>query len=641
MWFALFPVCFLLSLAEMGLCQSAPGQPAPKPGTYVADLTLAARFFEIAPRFGYIRTTPATRDDAVNTDLLPDDPQPQPPVVPDSVSGPVANAASGSLIEPALNLNLFAIRPPPFHPANTMWQQPKPDSVAIQTQGTTQPAGAQPIDPAFSVIDQNADFGSLSIFGVNVVDASDALQRMMPRSVDLNAREVPIVDPSSPNYRVDAGPYNWRGLLAQSLFFNVVENTFRAASDDQIRIMLAKKPFWHDYFASTKQFNMRRWNDGDDFLVNYIGHPLQGSVADFIYIQNDPVGRELEIGSDPAYWKSRFHAFLWSVAYSTHSEISFLGEAGIGNEGGWTYPIRCKTPNCPEWHPGWHYTNNTGWVDFTITPTVGFLWMLGEDALDRFVSDHFQGGDRFNLGLAFMRGAINPSRTFANLMRLQLPWYRDFQHDPELENSLLVHPQPSDEQIAEAGRFRRFAIAPFYHTMPMGSPAQPCTMCFSNGGFGVTFDYAITHWLAADFATTSQSGLLQKGTTQAGSTTTFGSGLRFMHDGPVNNISFVVRPTIVTSHVEMPLVLDERHNTYVHPQVDNQRAAVTLIFSNDYKLSKTVAIRTSIADTIVRYKSAIEDPPGIGKPPFLSWLSKDEYTNKSNWSCETGPVIRF
>jgi hypothetical protein len=102
-----------------------------------------------------------------------------------------------------------------------------------------------------------------------------------------------------------------------------------------------------------------------------------------------------------------------------------------------------------------------------------------------------------------------------------------------------------------------------------------------------------------------------------------------------------VRPTMVTSHVDMPLVLDERHNTWVHPQLDNQRAAVTLIFSNDYKLSKTVAIRTSVADTIVRYKSDIEDPPGIGKPPFLSWLSKDEYTNKSNWSAETGPVIRF
>jgi len=515
-----------------------------------------------------------------------------------------------------------------------------------QAQALPQHDDVQPFDPNRSVADENADFGSLSVFGVNVVDASDALQRVMPREVDLNAREVPIVDPAAPGYRVNAGPYNWRGLLAQSLFFNVVENSFRAASDDQIRLMLAKKPFWHDYFASTKQFNMRRWNDGDDFLVNYIGHPLQGSVADFIFIQNDPVGRELEIGSDPAYWKSRFHAFLWSVAYSTHSEISFLGEAGIGNEGGWTYPIRCKTPGCPQWHPGWHYTNNTGWVDFTITPTVGFLWMLGEDALDRFVSDRFQGGDRFNLGLAFMRGALNPSRTFANLMRFQLPWYRDFQHDPELENSFVVRSQPSEEQIAEAGRFRRFAIAPFYHTMPMGSPAQPCTMCFSQGGFGMTFDYAITPWLAADFSATSQPGLLQKGatpigTTTAGSTSTFGSGLRFMHDGPINNISFVVRPTIVTSHVELPLVLDERHNTYVHPEVDNERAGVTLILSNDYKLSKTVAIRTSIADTIVRYKSPIEDPPGIGKPPFLSWLSKDEYTNKSNWSAETGPVIRF
>ena len=123
---------------------------------------------------------------------------------------------------------------------------------------------------------------------------------MMPREVNLYAREVAIVDPSSPDYRVDAGPYNWRGLLAQSLFFNVVENSFRAASDDQIRLMLAKKPFWHDYFASTKQFNMRRWNDGDDFLVNYVGHPLQGSVADYIFIQNDPVGRQLEIGSNPA-----------------------------------------------------------------------------------------------------------------------------------------------------------------------------------------------------------------------------------------------------------------------------------------------------------------------------------------------------
>ena len=85
--------------------------------------------------------------------------------------------------------------------------------------------------------------GSLSIYGINVVDASTAVQRLMPRGPNLTATEVPIVDPGAPGYRVDAGPFNWRGLLAQSLFFNVVENTFRAASDDQIRLRLAKKPF--------------------------------------------------------------------------------------------------------------------------------------------------------------------------------------------------------------------------------------------------------------------------------------------------------------------------------------------------------------------------------------------------------------
>jgi hypothetical protein len=624
-------VFLLACLVEVGL-----GQSGPIPGTNVADFTPPFHFFEIAPRVVDLRGAPVLNAASASTELLPDMPQPQPPVAELLASGPFAG--------PILALNLSAMRPPPYHPvkpANTLWQPSKPVPTREEVEAAAQQDQNRTIDPNTSIAVENSDFGSLSIYGVNVADASSRLGQLMPREVDLYAREVPIVDPSSPGYRVDAGHYDWRGLLAQSLFFNVVENSFRAASDDQIRLMLAKKPLWHDYFASTKQFNMRRWNDGDDFLVNYVGHPLQGSVADFIFIQNDPVGRQLEISSNPLYWKSRFHAFLWSLAYSTHSEISFLGEAGIGNEGGWTYPIRCKTAGCPQWHPGWHYTNNTGWVDFTITPTVGFLWMLAEDSLDRFVSDHFQGGDRFNLGLAFMRGAVNPSRTFANLMRLHAPWYRDFQHDPELENSLLVHPQPSDEQIAEAGRFRHFAIAPFYHMMPMGSPNQPCTMCFSQGGFGITLDYAITPWLAADFSASSQPGLWQKGTTLVGSTTTFGTGVRLMHDGPINNISFVLRPTIVTSEIQMPLGLNLRHNTYMHPQVDNERAAVTLMFSNDYKLNKTVSLRTSIADTIVRYKSDVEDPAGIGKPPFLSWLSKDEYTNKSNWSAETGPVIRF
>ena len=30
------------------------------------------------------------------------------------------------------------------------------------------------------------------------------------------------------------------------------------------------------------------------------------------------------------------------------------------------------------------YTNNTGWVDFIVTPIAGTLLLIGEDAVDRF-----------------------------------------------------------------------------------------------------------------------------------------------------------------------------------------------------------------------------------------------------------------
>ena len=55
-----------------------------------------------------------------------------------------------------------------------------------------------------------------------------------------------------------------------------------------------------------------------------------------------------------------------------------MGEAAIFNEGGFTYPLDCKGDK-PECTATAKYTNNTGWVDFIITPTVGTLWMIGED----------------------------------------------------------------------------------------------------------------------------------------------------------------------------------------------------------------------------------------------------------------------
>ena len=93
-------------------------------------------------------------------------------------------------------------------------------------------------------------------------------------------------------------PYHWKGLLLQSFAFSALESGVRIMCADQHdRHILLNKPYWSDYWASLQQFNMRRWNDGDSVPVNYVGHPMQGAIAGYIEVQNDPKGRDLEISS--------------------------------------------------------------------------------------------------------------------------------------------------------------------------------------------------------------------------------------------------------------------------------------------------------------------------------------------------------
>src|SRR5271156_1107308 len=434
--------------------------------------------------------------------------------------------------------------------------------------------------------------------------------------------------------------YHWGGLLAQSLFFNVIENGVRAASDDQIRDLLANKPFWHDYAASIRQFNMRRWNDGDDFLVNYTGHPMQGAVSEFIEIQNDPRGRELEIGANREYWDSRFKSFLWAVVYSTHSEISPLGEAGIGNEGGWTYPIHCKT-RCTEPGTYKHYTNNTGWVDFIVTPTAGTLWMLAEDTLDRFVSDRIQGDNRARIMPKIIRGALNPSRTMANAVRFKAPWYRDWQQNADIEQSRGVHFLPSDEEVAAAQEFRRVSIAPYFRSMPFGTASRSCTLCVQNPGVGIALDYGLARWVSVSIALENQPNPVVKNSTFIGSTISVGFGLRLTYETPHNSLSLAVRPGFLITQVAPSARFQGQSDLESKQPQSIENGAITLALSSDIKLTPLLSMRFSIGDTIVRTGTLDGRQVGIGSPPYISWLSKQEYTNRSTWSFAVGPVLRF
>jgi hypothetical protein len=338
---------------------------------------------------------------------------------------------------------------------------------------------------------------------------------------------------------------------------------------------------------------------------------------------------------------SRFKAFLWATAYSTHSEISPLGEAGIGNEGGWTYPLPCHT-HCTE--PGGYakYTNNTGWVDFIITPTVGSLWLLAEDTLDRFVSDRVQGGNRSLILPKILRGALNPSRTMANALRFKAPWYRDFQHGRDLEESYGVHFLRSDESMRAAEPFHRFALMPYFIAMPLGTAAHPCTVCIQNPGAGVEADVALIRWMAVSFTVSKQQAVMQKGSGTIGPTESAGLGVRLIHDRPNNTLSLAVRPGVVTQRAALPPSVHTIHQTYSGPSESTvTHTAMTIMVSNDYKLSSRFAFRSSFGATIVRYRNPAPAPPGIGTPPYLSWLSHDSFTNTPNWTCEIGPLFHF
>jgi hypothetical protein len=197
------------------------------------------------------------------------------------------------------------------------------------------------------------------------------------------------------------------------------------ATDPYARYLL-HKPFWHDYLASADHFDMNRWGDGDSFLVNYIGHPLEGSISSNIFLQNDPEGRIAKFGKYSEYWHGRLKAMVWTAAYSAYFEIApIFSEAAIGNEGGYTYVPGFGLCPCME-EPAHHYkppTNNTGWVDFVSTSIVGLGWTVAEDAVEVEIVDRLAKGRhmaRYNL----LRAALTPSRTMSNFLAFRRPWYR-------------------------------------------------------------------------------------------------------------------------------------------------------------------------------------------------------------------------
>jgi hypothetical protein len=191
--------------------------------------------------------------------------------------------------------------------------------------------------------------------------------------------------------------------MGNTLTFLAFSHAFRWGTEKYTREATLNGPYLKGVGAAIG--SLHGWGDGDEFLCNYVGHPMEGAVAGFIFSHNDPKYREEEFGKNRAYWRGKTRAFVYSAMYSVAFEIGPASEATIGK-------IQASWPQ-------------EGLVDWAVSPTIGLAWTLAEDSLDKYIVKPFEGKVQNPALRAIVRGWLNPSRSFANMMMFKVPWHRD------------------------------------------------------------------------------------------------------------------------------------------------------------------------------------------------------------------------
>jgi hypothetical protein len=194
------------------------------------------------------------------------------------------------------------------------------------------------------------------------------------------------------------GSIAWRSLFRDSIVLLLVQQTYRLALEDSGARENLAGPFFKDWFDSVS--TLCCWNDGDRITTNYVFHPLLGSTAAFVLANNHRASQKTPIGNNSRYWKAKGAQGLYSFIYSLNYEIGPLSEASIGNVG---------------LKPG-----EMTYCDFVVTPAIGVLISVGEDAarlhiIDRVKRSHLYWGN-------ILAVLLNPTRSVANVMGGKRPW---------------------------------------------------------------------------------------------------------------------------------------------------------------------------------------------------------------------------
>jgi hypothetical protein len=434
--------------------------------------------------------------------------------------------------------------------------------------------------------------------------------------------EVVVARPTPPPAK-----FNFKVAFWQTFGENLSFHAFRVATDPGMRWNLIHKPFVHDWFVSYQGIDLHRWGDGDDFVVNNLGHPLEGAVFARTFLQNSPAS-QVPIGKDSRYWISRLKATAWAAVWSTQLEIGPISETSIGNQGGFTYVPICGTElfclNNPKYPKP--PTNNTGWTDYVVTPLAGIGWVFAEDTAEKYIVAPIAVNHRI-LGGRVLRSALEPTRSFAAIFAGKYPWEL-----PSADNGFVA--SQKSRHVPKFGTLdpppvRRLEFGTQYTSisLPVLSSTCPGYACRKNlSGLGTNFDFNFTHGMAFD-STLNFIPEQQGSKSMVEGLFGFRIGARSQHVG----VFAKLRPGFIYYESAQPV-------RGVAGQASLTRFVTDAGGIVEYYPNHTSTLRFDVGTTIVRYLTNHTDPHDYA---LGSLLSTDYIVTQGNFQMSTSYQWRF
>ena len=193
----------------------------------------------------------------------------------------------------------------------------------------------------------------------------------------------------------------WKQAFMESLLYTGIMHSFNVTTEAGTRDTL-NGHWFQNYVGSVSE--LRGWSDSDRFMAPYVGHPLEGSIFGYIFRQNDAKYRNVQWGDGRDYFLSLLRSMAWSAVWHTQWKIGPISEASMGNV------MLHASP---------------GFITLVDTPTLGAVTMIAEDAADRYLIIGLENHTSNRLIIILARSFLNPGKTFANIMAVQVPWRRD------------------------------------------------------------------------------------------------------------------------------------------------------------------------------------------------------------------------